>query len=59
MTPATQAEGGDGAQGRAPVVRFSGVTKSFSASALPAIEDVTFDVGEGRFVSVIGPSGCG
>jgi NitT/TauT family transport system ATP-binding protein len=37
------------------------VTKTFGrgASAVNALEDVTFDVEEGSFVSLLGPSGCG
>ena len=37
------------------------VTKRFGMgeTAITAVEDVSFDVAEGEFVSLIGPSGCG
>jgi len=39
----------------------SGVSKTFGrgGSAVTALEDVSFDVARGSFVSVLGPSGCG
>jgi len=33
------------------------VTKSFGA--LPVIDGLSFDVGDGEFVAIVGPSGCG
>ena len=38
-----------------------GVSKRFDAGdrAVTAIEDVSFDVPRGAFVSILGPSGCG
>ena len=47
------------------IVRFDGVGKSFpihagtDADSVVALEDVTFDVGEREFLSILGPSGCG
>jgi ABC-type nitrate/sulfonate/bicarbonate transport system ATPase subunit len=32
---------------------------SLSFGALPVINDVSFDVGDGEFVAIVGPSGCG
>ena len=47
-----------------PDARFlsvQGVSKRFDAggSAVSAIEDVSFDIPRGAFVSILGPSGCG
>src|SRR3954454_24805855 len=43
-------------------ISLTGVTKRFitpSGGVFTAIEDVTFDVGPGQFVAVVGPTGCG
>jgi ABC-type protease/lipase transport system fused ATPase/permease subunit len=40
-------------------LRFDHVTLEFPGSRRPAIEAVSFQVERGRFVAVIGPSGCG
>ncbi|UOA29308.1 ABC transporter ATP-binding protein [Pseudosulfitobacter sp. DSM 107133] len=43
-------------------LEFRGVTKKFTTNAgdrLTAVNDVSFKVNEGEFVSVVGPSGCG
>ncbi|HXZ49635.1 MAG TPA: ABC transporter ATP-binding protein [Usitatibacter sp.] len=43
-------------------VSFEGVTCTFAAragGAYTAVEDVTFSIAEGEFVSVVGPTGCG
>jgi NitT/TauT family transport system ATP-binding protein len=42
-----------------PVVSLRGVTKTFGAGAVTALESIDLDVGPGEFVSLIGPSGCG
>jgi NitT/TauT family transport system ATP-binding protein len=42
---------------QAPVVSVEALSKSFGARK--AIEDLSFEVGENEFVSVVGPSGCG
>ena len=42
-----------------PVVSLSGVTKSFEAAGVTALQAIDLDVGPGEFVSLIGPSGCG
>jgi len=44
--------------GPAPVVRFQAVGKTF-ADGTVAVDDVTFSVRPGEFVSMVGPSGCG
>src|SRR6187399_1539860 len=36
---------------------IDGISKSFGA--LPVVDDVSFDVGDGEFVAIVGPSGCG
>ena len=43
-------------------VLVSGLTKVFNAGRadeVTALSDVDLDVGDGEFVSLIGPSGCG
>ncbi|WP_346899141.1 ABC transporter ATP-binding protein [uncultured Roseibium sp.] len=43
-------------------LEFRGVTKEFesrSGDRMTAVDDVSFCVDEGEFVSVVGPSGCG
>ena len=45
-------------------VSFEGVTCSFAAKggegkSYTAVKDVTLSIGEGEFVSVVGPTGCG
>ena len=43
----------------APLITLQGVAKSFTAARIPALEDISFDVAPGEFVSLVGPSGCG
>jgi len=52
--PAAKVSGGASIEGRSITKRFPGKTGVFTA-----IEDVTFSVKGGEFVSLIGPSGCG
>ena len=44
-----------------PVLEVEHVSKRFDAAegAITAVDDVSFSVAEGEFVSIIGPSGCG
>jgi NitT/TauT family transport system ATP-binding protein len=44
-------------RGRAPVLHVAAVKKVYDR--LEAIREVTLDVADGEFVSVLGPSGCG
>jgi NitT/TauT family transport system ATP-binding protein len=41
------------------VVSLRGVTKTFGAGAVTALESIDLDVRPGELVSLIGPSGCG
>ncbi len=41
------------------VINFSNVTKSYSTSTRPALDNVSFKIDKGEFVFVIGPSGSG
>jgi spermidine/putrescine transport system ATP-binding protein len=43
--------------GRPVAVRLSNVTKSFGEFV--AVDDLTLEIGEGEFFSLLGPSGCG
>jgi osmoprotectant transport system ATP-binding protein len=38
---------------------FEGVSKSFTAESVPAVDDVSFRVAAGDLVVLLGPSGCG
>ena len=49
---------GPGSQGRArPIIALDGVTKRFGD--FTALHDVTAEIREGEFFSLLGPSGCG
>ncbi|MHA2788389.1 cell division ATP-binding protein FtsE [Corynebacterium sp. S7] len=41
------------------MITFSNVTKSYSTSTRPALDNVSFKIDKGEFVFVIGPSGSG
>jgi ABC-type nitrate/sulfonate/bicarbonate transport system ATPase subunit len=45
----------------APKIEVRGLGKSFAGErgALPVIDDLSFDVGDGELVAIVGPSGCG
>jgi NitT/TauT family transport system ATP-binding protein len=48
--------------GAAPLIRVSRVSQTYPASTsgpVHALDDVTLDVADGEFVSILGPSGCG
>ena len=40
-----------------PLIRFENVTKRFGSVA--AVDDVSLDIAQGTFVTLLGPSGCG
>lgn len=42
-----------------PVVQFSGISMTYPASPIAAVNDVSFRVASGEIVSILGPSGCG
>jgi NitT/TauT family transport system ATP-binding protein len=46
---------------RPPLIALDGVSKTYAASDGPirALDQVTLDVADGEFLSVLGPSGCG
>jgi len=42
-----------------PLISLRHVSKSFKDGQVRALEDISFDVMPGEFVSLVGPSGCG
>ncbi|WP_374619217.1 ABC transporter ATP-binding protein [Devosia sp.] len=42
-----------------PLISLRHVSKSFANGAVRALDDISFDVQPGEFVSLVGPSGCG
>jgi osmoprotectant transport system ATP-binding protein len=42
-----------------PMIRLDSVTKTFSGAPSPAVTDLSLEVAEGEFVTLVGPSGCG
>jgi NitT/TauT family transport system ATP-binding protein len=60
LQQAERAEGhpAGGVGARLPVVQLRGVSKVFSNGTV-ALRDMTLDVAEGEFLSLLGPSGCG
>lgn len=42
-----------------PVIEADRVTKTFGGGRVVALEDASFDVRHGEFITLVGPSGCG
>lgn len=42
-----------------PLISLNGVSKSFKDGQVLALDNMSFDVKPGEFVSLVGPSGCG
>lgn len=40
-------------------VALTGVSKSYNQAGMPAINDLTLEIRDGQFVTLLGPSGCG
>lgn len=51
----------DAADGQGPVLEYAGICKTFPGTerTVVALDQVTFSVRRGEFVSLVGPSGCG
>ena len=49
------------AVGGTDVIAVKGLSKHYHSRGgrIPALEEITFSVGEGEFIAVVGPSGCG
>jgi NitT/TauT family transport system ATP-binding protein len=56
--PLIQAESTQAEPTRTPAITLDRVTKRYAAGP-PIIEDLTFTIPPGQFVSILGPSGCG
>lgn len=41
------------------IIEIINVTKSFSQNENPAVDNISLDIREGEFVTLLGPSGCG
>lgn len=69
MTPVTTSPAGTSSSATAvspggggaptPKIALRGVSRYFKGGAVQALDDITFDVAPGEFVSLVGPSGCG
>ena len=57
MNAAVQAQA-NGAAGKS-VINAKGLSKTFGAGAVVALNDANFEIRPGSFVSLVGPSGCG
>ena len=55
---ATVAQHREGRSARTPLVSLRGISKTFSNGTI-ALRDMSLDIAEGEFVSLLGPSGCG
>lgn len=42
-----------------PMIKFEHVTKHFAGASQDAVDDVSFTVEEGEFITILGTSGCG
>ena len=51
--------GADARPAAEPVLRVRGISKTFAARGVQALDPVDLDLLHGRFASIIGPSGCG
>lgn len=40
-------------------LKLDGITKSYGESAAPVVDDISIEVRQGEFLSLLGPSGCG
>jgi len=54
-------EAAPGRSGRGPTAdaQLIAVTKVYPAQTVPAVDDITLDIADGEFFSLLGPSGCG
>jgi len=61
METVTQSVNRAAAMVGAPALRIEGVTQVFDSpsGAVHAVDDISFNVEEGKFVGLVGPSGCG
>ncbi len=49
----------DGLLRESPLIQVNGLSFSFPGAKTPALHDISFTIGEGDFVGVTGPVGCG